>query len=242
MRIDGRSNNDIRSVKIVPNYLKSPMGSVLIEQGLTKVICCVSIKDGVPPFLRGSKSGWLNAEYAMLPCATSSRNARESTKGKQQGRSIEIQRIIGRSLRSVLDLSKIGERTLVVDCDVMEADGGTRTASITGAYVALAIAAKKMISQGIIEESPISKRVAALAVGVVDGEVIVDLNFEEDARADSDINLVMNDNGEIIEIQGTAEGSPYTLQDLNKMFKVALEGFGKLFDLQKKILDNIGEV
>ncbi len=235
MRADGRKRDEIRPMEIIPNYLTNPEGSVLVKQGNNKILCCVSIRDGVPPFLRGNKRGWLSAEYSMLPCATVSRNSRESIKGKQQGRSVEIQRMIGRALRSALDLEVIGEKTLIVDCDVLEADGSTRVASITGAYVALSIALKKLEDNGTIPSNPIIHQIAALSVGIVNGESLVDLTFEEDSNASTDANLVMNEEMKVVEIQGTAEGKPYSVEELNSMISSSKKGFEELFEIQKKL-------
>lgn len=239
MRKDKRKNEELRKIEIEPNYLTFPHGSVLIKQGATKIICCVSIKNSVPPFLRGTKSGWLEAEYAMLPSATSDRNLRESKVGKQHGRTVEIQRIISRSLRNCLDLSKLEEKTLIIDCDVLEADGSTRTAAINGAYVALEIAIRKCLKEGIIKENPIISQIAAVSVGIVDQNIVLDLNFEEDSRADVDLNLVMNNSQNFVEIQGTAEKVAFNLIQFNKMIRVAKKGINKIIAIQTKVIEQL---
>ncbi len=235
-RIDGRTDDQIRTTKITRGYTKYAEGSVLIETGDTKVICNVSVEDSVPYFLRGQNKGWLTAEYSLLPRSTHSRTIRESSRGKVGGRTREIQRLIGRSLRAIIDLDKIGERTIWVDCDVIQADGGTRTASITGAYVALVDAVTHLLRSGIIDESPLSCYMAATSVGIVDGELMLDLCYEEDSQAQVDMNVVMTEEGRIIEIQGTAEKDPFTRQEMNTFMDLAEKGVHDLIKLQKSIL------
>jgi ribonuclease PH len=235
-RVDGRLADQLRQTKITRNYTKYAEGSVFIETGNTKVLCNVSVEDSVPYFLRGQNSGWLTAEYALLPRSTHTRTIRESSRGKVAGRTKEIQRLIGRSLRAVIDLKKIGERTIWIDCDVIQADGGTRTASITGAYVALVDAVNKLIKDGAITESPLNAFMAAVSVGIVDGELLLDLCYEEDSQAQVDMNIVMTEEGRIIEIQGTAEKDPFTRQELNIFLDLAGKGIKELIDNQKDSL------
>ena len=231
MRNNGRKNDEIREVKVTKNYIIHPEGSVLIEFGNTKVICNATVEEKVPPFLRGTKSGWITAEYSMLPRATNSRVQREASKGKIMGRTMEIQRLIGRALRSTIDLEKIGERTIIVDCDVIQADGGTRTASITGAYLAVELAIEKLIDDGKLKEIPIKSRVAAISVGKVKDDILLDLEYEEDSRADVDMNIVMNDKGEFIELQGTGEESTFTQKELLDFIEISKNAFKVLFNL-----------
>lgn len=227
----------IRSIKITPNYITHPEGSVLIEVGDTKIICNASIENRVPPFMRGQGKGWITAEYAMLPRATNTRNIRESSRGKVGGRTMEIQRLIGRALRSVVDLDLIGERTIWIDCDVIQADGGTRTASITGAFVAMAMACNKLIEEETITKFPITDFLAAISVGVLNNEDIsVDLNYEEDSQAKVDMNVVMTGTGEFVEIQGTGEEATFSYKELEKMLSGATKGINQLFDYQKEVL------
>lgn len=235
-RIDGRENDQLRSVKITRNYTKYAEGSVLIETGDTKVICTVSIEDGVPYFLRGQNTGWLTAEYSLLPRSTHTRTVRDAARGKIAGRTREIQRLIGRSLRSIIDLDKIGEKTIWVDCDVIQADGGTRTASITGAYVALVDAVSYLIEAGELEESPLSSFMAATSVGIVDGEILLDLCYAEDSQAQVDMNIVMTEEGKIIEIQGTAEKYPFSRQKMDVFLDLAEKGIRELIAAQKESL------
>src|SRR5699024_3633659 len=231
---------NIRTVKITPNYIIHPEGSVLIEVGGTKVICNASIEKRVPPFLRGQGKGWITAEYSMLTRAKNTRNIRAASKGKITGRTMEIQRLIGRSLRSVVDLDLIGERTIWIDCDVIQADGGTRTASITGAFVAMALACHKLLLQESITRFPVTDFLAAISVGVLENEAIsVDLDYEEDSQAKVDMNVVMTGNGEFVEIQGTGEESTFSYQELNEMLSEANKGINQLFDYQKEILGEI---
>ena len=231
MRNNGRKNDEMREVKVTKNYIIHPEGSVLIEFGNTKVICNATVEEKVPPFLRGTKSGWITAEYSMLPRATNSRVQREASKGKIMGRTMEIQRLIGRALRSTIDLEKIGERTIIVDCDVIQADGGTRTASITGAYLAVELAIEKLIDEGKLKEIPIKSRVAAISVGKVNDDILLDLEYEEDSRADVDMNIVMNDKGEFIELQGTGEESTFTQKELLDFIEISKNAFKVLFNL-----------
>ncbi|MBP6125909.1 MAG: ribonuclease PH [Leptotrichiaceae bacterium] len=231
MRNNGRKNDEMREVKVTKNYIIHPEGSVLIEFGNTKVICNATVEEKVPPFLRGTKSGWITAEYSMLPRATNSRVQREASKGKIMGRTMEIQRLIGRALRSTIDLEKIGERTIIVDCDVIQADGGTRTASITGAYLAVELAIEKLIDEGKLKEIPIKSRVAAISVGKVKDDILLDLEYEEDSRADVDMNIVMNDKGEFIELQGTGEESTFTQKELLDFIEISKNAFKVLFNL-----------
>ncbi len=239
MRNDGRELDQLRDVEITRNFTKYAEGSVLVETGDTMVLCNVSIEDSVPYFLRGQNTGWLTAEYSLLPRATEDRNIREAAKRKLSGRTQEIQRLIGRSLRAVVDLDKMGERTIWVDCDVLQADGGTRTASITGAYVALVDAINFLISEGDLEESPLNGFMAATSVGIVDGEPMLDLCYEEDFSAQVDMNIVMTENGKIIEIQGTAEENPFSREELDSLYNLAEKGIRELIEEQK--LSLVGE-
>jgi len=239
VRSDGRHLNDLRPVQIVPNYLKTPLGSALISMGDTKVICTVSHEERVPPFLVGKGTGWLTAEYSMLPGSSSRRIARESATGRPNSRAREIQRLIGRSLRAIVDLEKLGENTLFIDCDVIQADGGTRTASITGAYVALVGAVKSLVNSGVIDADPLIDQMAAISVGVVDGRLLLDLCYEEDARAETDMNVVMTGTGGIIEIQGTAEGSPFSREQAIGLLDLAAGGIGDLLEEQKSVLESL---
>ncbi len=235
-RIDGRKYDEIRPVKITKDYLIHPEGSVLIEMGNTKVICTASIEDKVPPFLKGTGKGWITAEYSMLPRSTHSRKIREASRGKLEGRTQEIKRLIGRALRSVVDLDKLGEKTIWIDCDVIQADGGTRTASITGGYVALVDALNKMVESGALDSLPIKKYVAAISVGVVDGNPVLDLCYEEDSNAKVDMNIVMSDNGQFIEVQGTGEEAPFSREELNKLLELGEKGINDLIEIQKSVL------
>ena len=227
----GRKNDEMREVRVTKNYIMHPEGSVLIEFGNTKVICNATVEEKIPPFLRGSGTGWITAEYSMLPRATNNRVQREASKGKVAGRTMEIQRLIGRALRSSIDLSKLGERTIIIDCDVIQADGGTRTASITGAYLALELAIEKLIDDGKLNEIPIISKVAAISVGKIKNDILLDLEYEEDSKADVDMNIIMNDKGEFIEIQGTGEEATFTQDDLMKFIAVSKNAFEKLFEL-----------
>jgi ribonuclease PH len=236
MRNNGRPNDKIRDLRITKNFLKYPEGSVLVEMGDTKVICGVSIEEKVPPFLRNSGKGWLTAEYSMLPRATQSRSTRESVTGRIGGRTHEIQRLIGRALRAVLNLDIIGERTIWIDCDVIQADGGTRTASITGGYVALVEALWAMKKRGIIEKIPLRDSVAAISVGLVNGQILLDLSYEEDSRAEVDMNFVMTGKGLLIEVQGTAEKTPFTKEHFDTMYQYSLKGISEITRQQKAML------
>ena len=227
----GRKNDEMSEVRVTKNYLMHPEGSVLIEFGNTKVICNATVEEKIPPFLRGSGTGWITAEYSMLPRATNNRVQREASKGKVAGRTMEIQRLIGRALRSSIDLSKLGERTIIIDCDVIQADGGTRTASITGAYLAMELAIEKLIDDGKLNEIPIISKVAAISVGKIKNDILLDLEYEEDSKADVDMNIIMNDKGEFIEIQGTGEEATFTQDDLMKFIAVSKNAFEKLFEL-----------
>ncbi len=240
VRFDGRAIDQLRSVQITPGFLKHAEGSALIELGETKVICAVSVEDRIPAFLKGSGSGWITAEYAMLPRSTDTRTRRDSSVGKVSGRSLEIQRLIGRSLRAVVNLETLGERTFTVDCDVLQADGGTRTASITGAYVALAQAMQTLKERGGKLESSLNGIVAATSVGIVDETCLLDLCYEEDSRADVDFNIVMNDAGEFIEVQGTAEGNPFSRESMDELFALAEKGIGELFETQRTAIAQLG--
>ena len=238
-RITGREWNEMRQIKITRDFLPSAEGSTLIEMGNTRVICTASLEDRVPPFLRNSGKGWLTAEYAMLPMSTSSRNRRESSSGKVKGRTHEIQRLIGRSLRAVTDLNSIGERTIYIDCDVIQADGGTRTASITGGFIALVDALRRLREDGKIEGFPVKDFISAISVGIVNGEVLLDLDYKEDSGADVDMNFVMTGSGGIVEVQGTAEAEPFSRDMLDKMLDVAAIGISELTKKQKDILGEI---
>ena len=239
-RSDGRGSRALRPVKIRRNYLKHAEGSVLIEIGDTKVICSASVEERVPPFLRNTGKGWVTAEYSMLPRSTHTRTSRDSLTGRGGGRAFEIQRLIGRSLRSVTDLSAFGEKTIWIDCDVIQADGGTRTASITGAYVALVDAFQKMVRNGNIEKVPVKDSVAAISVGKVEGEVLLDLNYEEDSKAEVDMNVVMTGSGKFVEIQGTAEGGVFTKIEMDELMIIAQNGIKVLTRIQKKSLEGKG--
>ncbi|MFQ5671158.1 MAG: ribonuclease PH [Acidobacteriota bacterium] len=235
-RPDGRQGNELRPVKIVPEFLKNPAGSVLVSTGETQVICTASVEDRVPPFLRDAGQGWVTAEYAMLPGATDVRTQREVTRGRPSGRSQEIQRLIGRALRTVVDLKALGERTIWVDCDVIQADGGTRTASITGAFVALVLALDTLREKGKLRNPPLLNQVAAVSVGMVGGVPVLDLCYEEDAAAETDMNVVMTEGGAFIEIQGTAEQQPLERRGLESLLDLATLGIARLIALQAEIL------
>ena len=237
MRHDGRKNHEIRKVKIQRNFLETAEGSVLISMGNTRVICTASIEDKVPPFLKDKKKGWVTAEYSMLPRATQTRTYRESSSGRVSGRTHEIQRLIGRALRSVVDLSELGERTIWIDCDVLQADGGTRTASITGAFICLADALRYAIRNGLIERTPLKDYLAAISVGVVHGEPMIDLCYHEDSSAEVDMNVVMTGSGQFVEIQGTAEGLPFSRDALDSLITLAGEGINDLIQIQKNLIE-----
>ncbi len=232
----GRAFDEPRPVNIIPGYTKFAPGSVLIETGDTRVICTASVEDKVPPFLKGTGTGWITAEYSMLPGSTPTRTAREATRGRISGRTSEIQRLIGRSLRAVVDLSALGERTVWIDCDVIQADGGTRTASITGAFVALYLALVKLKNEGIIERIPVTDYVAATSVGIVKGIPLLDLEYGEDSEAEVDMNVVMTGSGKFIEIQGTAEHNPFSCEELDELLRLAKKGISLLIAKQKEVL------
>ena len=234
----GRAADSLRNIKITPNFLPHADGSCLIECGNTKVICTASIDENVPPFLRGKEQGWVTAEYGMLPRATHTRNAREAAKGKQGGRTMEIQRLIARALRAAVDLKTLGEFTITLDCDVIQADGGTRTASITGACVALADALNKLVAAGKLKTNPMKGMVAAVSVGIVNGEALCDLEYVEDSAAETDMNVVMTEDGRIIEVQGTAEGEPFTHEELLTLLALARGGIESIVATQKAALEN----
>lgn len=236
MRPSGRQPDQLRPISITRNYTCHAEGSVLIEFGNTKVICNASFDEGVPGFLRGKGQGWVTAEYGMLPRSTGSRMRREATQNKQGGRTMEIQRLIGRSLRAVMDMSALGENTIVVDCDVIQADGGTRTASITGGYVALADAINHVMDKGLIRTNPLIGKIASVSVGIFNGTPVLDLDYPEDSKAETDMNVVMNDSEQFIEVQGTAEGHPFTADELNHMLALARKGINELFESQGKAL------
>lgn len=240
MRYDARTLNELRAIKITPDFVKHPEGSVLIEVGDTKIICNASIENRVPHFLRGQGKGWVTAEYSMLPRATNQRTTRESSRGKVSGRTMEIQRLIGRALRSVIDLDAFGERTLWVDCDVIQADGGTRTASITGAFVATTLAFGKLIQAGTIEKMPVKEYLGAISVGVLPGgEEVLDLDYEEDVKADVDMNIIMTGSGEFVEIQGTGEEATFSIDQLQTMLGLAKEGIELITEKQRAVLGEL---
>ncbi|MFA5062840.1 MAG: ribonuclease PH [Candidatus Omnitrophota bacterium] len=234
-RFDGRGQDKIRKVNITRNYIKYPEGSCLIEFGNTKVICTASVEESVPPFLRGSGTGWVTAEYGMLPRSCDKRIPR----GKDSGRTYEIQRLVGRSLRTVTDMKSLGERCIWLDCDVIQGDGGTRTAAITGSFIALVDALHKLKKSGLIKEIPISDYVAAISLGIVNGEMLLDLCYEEDSKAEVDMNVVMTGNGEFIEIQGTAERKPFSKEKMDKLLGLAQKGIEDLFSIQRKLVGDL---
>jgi len=238
-RNSDRQWDELRPVSITNNYLRGVAGSVLVEFGNTKVICAASLEDRTAPFLRNTGKGWLTAEYSMLPMSTQTRSAREATRGKLGGRTHEIQRLIGRSLRTVTDLSAFGEKTIYIDCDVIQADGGTRTASITGAFVALVDLFKKLKQDGLVQKMPVCDFVSAISVGMVDGQVLLDLEYEEDFRADVDMNFVMTGAGLFIEVQGTAEHAPFSKEKMNAMTDLAALGIQKIIARQKEIVGDL---
>jgi ribonuclease PH len=239
MRTDGRKLAQLRPIKITPSYIKTADGSVLIEMGNTKVICTAKLEDRVPPFLRNSGKGWITAEYGMLPGSSSIRIGRESSRGKIGGRTHEIQRLIGRSLRAIADLRSLGEKTIWIDCDVIQADGGTRTASITGAYVALAEAVRSWLGRGIIGIDPVKDAVAAVSIGIIEGRILLDLCYEEDSKADVDMNFVMTGAGKFIEVQGTAEAAPFTRSQMERMAAIAQTGIKELLKTQKNVIGSL---
>ncbi len=234
MRKNGRSTSALRPVEILPGYLRHPEGSCLVAFGDTRVIVTASVEEKVPPHVLGTGKGWVTAEYGMLPRSTHTRSGREAARGKQGGRTMEIQRLIGRALRASVDLAALGPRTITVDCDVIQADGGTRTAAITGAWVALALAARKLRSSGKLGKDPVLQPVAAISVGVVEGQVHLDLDYEEDSTAEVDMNVVANAGGELIEVQGTAEGKPFPRKTLDALVDAGLAGVAELVGLQRK--------
>lgn len=236
MRIDGRKNDEIRKTKITRDFTKYAKGSVLIETGETKVICTASVDEKVPPFKKDTGSGFLTAEYSMLPSATAQRSGRDISKLKLNGRSAEIQRLIGRCLRAGFDLDKLGERTIQIDCDVIQADGGTRTASITGAFVASVIAVSKLMKEGVLTENPIKSRIAAVSLGKVEGEIMTDLCYEEDSRAGVDMNLILDSDLNIVEIQGAAEHGTYSKKELDELFELGVKSVKQLFEAQDGVL------
>ena len=237
MRVDGRTQKQIRKIEIIKDFTMHAEGSVLFCQGNTKVICTATVEESVPPYLLGTGKGWVTAEYSMLPRATSTRNKRDISKLKQAPRSTEIQRLIGRALRGAVDLSMLGERSIVIDCDVIQADGGTRCASISGGFVALGLAIQKLMAEGKLEVNPIRKQVAAISVGVLEGEPHLDLCYQEDSRADTDMNVIMSSNGGFIEIQGTAEGEEFDKKQLDSLLSLAKIGCKKIFNAQSKVLE-----
>ncbi|UHC65913.1 ribonuclease PH [Bacillus sp. FCW2] len=237
MRHDGRQHDELRPITFDLDFITHPEGSVLITAGNTKVICNASVEDRVPPFLRGGGKGWITAEYSMLPRATNQRTIRESSKGKVSGRTMEIQRLIGRALRAVVDLEKLGERTIWIDCDVIQADGGTRTASITGAFLAMAIAIGKLVKSGVIKTSPVTDYLAAISVGMDKEEgFLLDLNYEEDSAAEVDMNIIMTGSGRFVELQGTGEEATFSREDLNGLLSLAEKGIQTLIQKQKEML------
>ncbi len=236
MRTDGRKEKELRPIVITPSYIKHADGSVLIEVGDTRVICTAKLEDRVPPFLRNSGKGWITAEYGMLPSSSQVRISREAARGRIGGRTHEIQRLIGRSLRAIANLEGLGERTVWIDCDVIQADGGTRTASITGAYVALVEASRRWVKQGAIQKNPIKDSVAAVSVGIVNGKALLDLTYKEDSQAEVDMNFVMTGSAKFVEVQGTAESAPFTKKGLDRMAEIAQQGIRELLKAQKKVL------
>lgn len=237
MRPSGRQPNQLRPISFTRDYTCHAEGSVLVAFGNTKVLCNATVEEKVPPFLRGKNQGWVTAEYGMLPRSTGTRMRREATSGKQGGRTQEIQRLIGRSLRAIVDLEALGERTIVVDCDVIQADGGTRTASITGGYVALADAVQKLINSQALTKSPLHGMVASISVGIFDGKPVLDLDYAEDSNAETDMNVVMNDAGSFIEVQGTAEGHAFRMDELQAMLDLARDGISDIIKQQRAVLD-----
>ena len=235
-RNDGRQPDQLREIRLTPNYTEWAEGAVLVEFGKTRVLCTASVEERVPAFRVGKGLGWVTAEYAMLPRSTHTRTQREAQSGKIGGRTHEIQRLIGRSLRDVVDFARLGERQIVIDCDVLQADGGTRTASITGGYVALALACRKLQAKKLVTRSPLKHQVAAVSVGVIGGQFLLDLDYSEDSKADVDSNVVMLDNGRFVEVQGTAEGNPFSRDDLNRMLDLATQGLQTLFARQQEAL------
>ncbi|MGB8655325.1 MAG: ribonuclease PH [Candidatus Acidiferrales bacterium] len=236
MRADGRAPDDLRPVKITPDFITSAEGSVLIETGQTRVIVTATVEDGVPSFLKGTGKGWVTGEYGMLPRSTEDRTPREAARGKQSGRTLEIQRMIGRTLRAVTDLKALGDRTVWLDCDVIQADGGTRTASVTGAFVALTLALHRMVAAGMLRTLPLRDSLAATSVGIVDDALLLDLAYEEDSRAQVDMNVVMTGSGQFVEVQASAEGRPYTQDELSRLLELAASGIRELKEIQQELL------
>jgi ribonuclease PH len=236
LRADGRAADQLRPVKITPDFIPHAEGSALIEAGQTRVIVTATLEDGVPSFLKGSGKGWVTGEYGMLPRSTENRTPRESSRGRQSGRTLEIQRMIGRTLRAVTDLKALGERTVWIDCDVIQADGGTRTASVTGAFVALALSLERMVAGGMLRKVPLIDSLAAISVGIVKDELLLDLAYEEDSRAQVDMNVVMTGSGEFVEVQASAEGRPYTQRELELLLALAAGGIRKLTQAQHELL------
>lgn len=240
MRPSGRSPNELRKIALTCHYTRHAEGSVLVEFGDTRVICTASIEDRVPPFLKGKGSGWITAEYGMLPRSTHERMGREAARGKQGGRTLEIQRLIGRSLRAALNLEALGERTITLDCDVIQADGGTRTASITGSFVALSLALHRLLKQRKLKTNPLHGQIASVSVGIYKGTPILDLDYKEDSDAETDMNVVMNDAGAFVEIQGTAEGHAFRREELDAMLELAGAGINELMVHQREALESVG--
>jgi len=238
-RNEGRTHDEMRKVKVIKNFIKYPAGSVLIQVGNTKVSCAATVENKVPPFLRDKKRGWVTAEYSMMPSSTHTRTTREASRGKLSGRTQEIQRLIGRSLRAVVDMEQLGERTVWIDCDVIQADGGTRCASITGAFIALAMACKKLQKEQVIESIPIKDFVAAVSVGIANGENILDLDYSEDSNADVDLNIVKTSSGGFVEIQGTAEKEPFSDKQMASLLALADKGVKELIAIQKTVLGDL---
>jgi ribonuclease PH len=237
MRPSGRRPDEMRVVELIPGYTRHAEGSALVQFGDTRVLCTASVENRVPPFLKGQQQGWVTAEYGMLPRSTHTRTDREATRGKQSGRTLEIQRLIGRSLRSVVDLAGLGERTITVDCDVLQADGGTRSAAITGGYVALVLAADRLVTAGELDKNPIHGQIAAVSVGLVGGIAVLDLDYAEDAEAETDMNVVMNEAGAFVEVQGTAEGHAFQRGELDKLLDLATVGIKRLLAAQSAALE-----
>ena len=238
MRPSGRSTDQLREIKITRNFTRHAEGSVLVEYGDTKVICNASVESRVPGFLKGKGQGWVTAEYGMLPRSTGSRMVREAAKGKQGGRTVEISRLIGRSLRAAIDLEVLGENSITLDCDVIQADGGTRTASITGAYVAMVDAVNYMLKEGIIKKNPIKQMIAAISVGIYEEHAVLDLDYPEDSNAETDLNVIMAEDGGFVEIQGTAEGAPFRPEELTAMLDLAKKGIAEIIEIQRQALDS----
>lgn len=237
MRPSGRASDQLRKILITPHFTKHAEGSVLVEFGDTRVICTASIEERVPGFLKGKGSGWITAEYGMLPRSTHERCGREAARGKQGGRTMEIQRLIGRSLRAAMDLEALGERTVTLDCDVIQADGGTRTASITGSYVALSLAVSRLLAQRKLKKNPIHGQIGSVSVGIVGGVAVLDLDYQEDCEAETDMNVVMNDSSAFIEVQGTAEGHAFRREELDAMLDLARTGIFELFEIQREAIE-----